>query len=230
MIEMWKKYEITLNFIGRLCGSVPANKEVIQSWLESRQPNSKPPSGKSLTAIAEEVINKIPDLDEENQEISKKTLVVFETVENKLAVRAATLRAHLKDCAGQIQNQFVGKIKGERNFTTKIKNGLYVTGGFRDDFGTEMIFILKDKKQLTECDGFQDRLIHAKTPMGQINALKRFAYIVKPSIKFTVQLLGNSVKLDDLNTILQYGGVHGYGGERSQQEGQYTFNIKEVEG
>lgn len=223
---MWKYYHVTFNFIGRLCGSVPL-KPVIKPWTENQAPDVKPPSGKTLPEIQEEVINRLPDMGNISEGLEEKSTIVFEQVEKKLVVRAGTFRAHLKDCASQVQNQFVGRIKGERNFTTRVRNGLYITGGMRDDFGTEVIFILKNGKPISEWDGFQERLVHANTAQGQINALKKFAYVIKPSIMFTIKVLGNSVKLADLEMLMQYGGTHGYGGERSQQEGQYTFSIRE---
>ncbi|MBI4063488.1 MAG: hypothetical protein HY401_04215 [Elusimicrobia bacterium] len=223
--SMWTPYQVTLNFVGRLCGSVPASKDLIEAWLRSREPSVKPPSAKTIPETAEEVINRLPDMGQENAEIEQRTMIVFERVEGRLAVRAATIRAHLKDCCSQVQNQLVGRIKGERNFTTRVKNGLYIGGGFRDQNGTEMLFLLKGGQPVTEADGFQERLVHAKTPQGQINAIKRFEYVIQPTISFTAFLLGNSVKSEDMAVILRYGAVHGYGGERSQQEGQYAFQI-----
>ncbi len=227
--NIWIPYKVTLTFIGRLCGSVPASENVIAGWLESRKPSAKPPAGKTMSQINEEVINRLPDMEKENAEIQKRSTVIFERVEGRLAVRAATIRAHLKDCTSQVQNQLVGRLKGERNFTTRVKNGLYIGGGFRDESGTEMLFITKEGKPITEGDGFQERMVHASSPQGPINALKQFEYVIKPQLTFNVFLLGESVKIDpDLIKILQYGATHGYGGERSMQEGQYAFEIEEV--
>lgn len=223
---MWKPCKVTLHFVGKLCGSVPANEDVVKSWLEARKPGVKPPSGKSITEVAEEVINRIPDINEENLELEKRSTIVFEQVDGKLVLRAATVRSHLKDSVNQVQNQFVGRIKGERNFTTRIKNGLYIGGGYRDESGTEVLFIMKDGKPVTKPDGFQERMVHAKSPSGPVNALKRFAYVLRPTVQFTAYLLGNSVTSEDLGMILKYGATHGYGGERSMQEGQYTYRVE----
>lgn len=59
--SVWVPYSVTLTFAGRVCGSVPANENVIKSWLESRKPSTKPPSGKTISEINEEVINRLPD-------------------------------------------------------------------------------------------------------------------------------------------------------------------------
>lgn len=228
--SMWTPVKVRLDFVGRLCGSVPASKDIIEKWLGSRQPSVKPPAAKSIPEIVEEVINTLPDMGQENEEIRQGTMVVFQRVDGRLSVRAATLRAHLKDCCSQVQNQLVGRIKGERNFTTRVKNGLYVGGGFRDQLGTEYFHVVRDGGPITEGDGFQERVVHAQTPQGQINAIKQFEYVVRPTIMFAVGLLGASVKPEDLATLLRYGAVHGYGGERSQQEGQYTFELEVPDG
>jgi len=229
--SMWTPVKVRLDFVGRVCGSVPASKDIIEKWLGARTPSVRPPAAKTITEVAEEVINTLPDMGQENDEIRQGTMVVFQRVDGRLSVRAATLRAHLKDCCSQVQNQLVGRIKGERNFTTRVKNGLYVGGGFRDpSSGTEYIHVTRDGGPITEGDGFQERLVHSQTPQGPINAIKQFEFVVRPTIRFAVGLLGTSVKPEDLATILRYGAVHGYGGERSQQEGQYTFELEVPDG
>ena len=228
--SIWVPVKVRMDFVGRVCGSVPASPDIIEKWLAARQPSVKPPASKTIPQTAEEVINTLPDMGEENDALRQGTMVVFQRVEGRLAVRAATIRAHLKDCCSQVQNQLVGRIKGERNFTTRIKNGLYVSGGFRDATGTEFLHVIRDGNPVTKGDGFQERLVHSNTPQGPINAIKQFEYVVRPYIKFAAALLGTSVKAEDLATLMKYGAVHGYGGERSQQEGQYTFEIEVPEG
>lgn len=228
--SMWTPVKVRLDFVGRLCGSVPASTDIIEKWLGARTPSARPPAAKTITEVAEEVINTLPDMGKENDAIRQGTMVVLQRVDGRLSVRAATLRAHIKDCCSQVQNQFIGRIKGERNFTTRVKNGLYVSGGFRDVSGTEYIHVTRDGEPVVESDGFQERLVHSNTPQGPIDALKQFEYVVRPSIRFAVGLLGTSVKPEDLATILRYGAVHGYGGERSQQEGQYSFELEVPDG
>ena len=35
---LWTQYRVTLEFITKLCASVPADKNLIKTWLEARQP------------------------------------------------------------------------------------------------------------------------------------------------------------------------------------------------
>lgn len=229
--DIWEKYAVTMNFVGRLSGSTPANKETLPSWIESLAPSVRPPSAsKSIAEITEEVANRLPNMTDEMNKAEKRSTIVFQQVKNTLVVPAYSLRAHIKDCTSQVQNQLIGRIKGERNFTTRVKNGLYVGGGFYDDNGAEVLQIKRSGKPLATWDGFQEKTVRANTPQGPISALKKFAFILRPTIDFQVFLLGESVKIDDLLLILKYGAVHGYGGERSHQDGQYTFSITPMKG
>ena len=227
--KMWVKTHVKWDFVGRLCASVPSNEEIIQGWLDARKPAVRPPGGKSITETVEEVINRLPDQENENEEIKKKTTLVFEKVEGRLVIRANTIRAHIKDCVSQVQNQFAGKIRGERYFTTRVKNGLYVKGNFRDSFGTELVALSRDGKPINEPDGFIEKPVHVNGPQGPQNALKRFAYVIRPTVEFTVRLLGKSVSVQDLATVMMYGATHAYGGERSMQDGQYQYEIETKE-
>lgn len=228
--EIWRPYKVTLSFVSRLCGSTPANKEMLQGWLDSRKPSVRPPSGKSVAQIVEEVANRLVDQDADNDAQEKKSTVTFQSVDNTLVVPAFTIRAHIKDCCSQVQNQLTGRIKGERNFTTRVKNGLYVKGDLLDKAGTDVILIMRDGIPIftSQIDGYQERTVHASTPQGPISAIKKFAYVRNPVLTFIVSLLGESVKPQDLALILQYGATHGYGGERSMGEGRYQFTIEEA--
>ena len=239
--SIWNHYRVTWRFVGKLCGSTPFRKDMMEGWLNSRTPSVRPPGGKSTLEIAEEVINRLPDMGEENKELEERKTLVFQQVDRFYAIPANNIRAHLKDCTSQVQNQLVGKIKGERNFTTRVKNGLYVKGDTMDEAGTDVVFISKNgdkisqdkvnfdlNKVMPDRINFMEKTVHASSPQGPISAIKRFAYIVQPEMTFIVSLLGNSVKLDDLVLVLKYGATHGFGGERSAGEGKYVFEITEA--
>ena len=57
MKSLWTIYSVTFNFLNKLCASVPANPDLTKVWLESRQPRVKPPGGRSITEINEEVVS-----------------------------------------------------------------------------------------------------------------------------------------------------------------------------
>ena len=46
---------------------------------------------------------------------------------------------------------------------------------------------------------------------------------------FTLKVLGRSVSETDLHHLFEYGGVHGYAGERGDGEGRYNYTIERVD-
>jgi len=208
---MWKNYKVRLEFLGKLCGSVPQSKELVSIWLDARKPKRKPDDAKPLEEIEQEVLDSI------DQEI-EKTTVGFQHDDSGLYVRGATIRAHLKDCANQIKD-FVGV----KAFKAKVANRLYI-----DEY---KVYLTKGNGNLTEIDGSYEQTIHAMTQRGPINALKSVQYVENAQLEFTMKLLddGNKeVTLDNITKLFEYGQVHGYAGERSMGEGRYNFDIQEV--
>lgn len=210
---MWKVFDVSLMFEGRLCGSVPLSKELIRPWLESRMPNTKPDDARPIDEIEEEVIATI-------QETEERTTLGFQQDENGLYVRAGTIKAHIKDCANQVKD--VLKIKALRS---KVANKVFIE--------PDPVYILRaNGEHIKDVDGEFERAVHVMTAQGPRNALKRIRYIEQPILRFTVRLLEDKeVTPDVLLDIFKYGAVHGYGGERGMGEGRYSysFNSEEVE-
>src|SRR5262245_50827897 len=116
--EIWVKYRVRLEFLTSLCGSTPADPEVIAAWLAAREPRVKPAGALSIQEINEEVLASIER--GEGEPDQDYTLLVFQHHAGALVERAATIRAHIKDCARVLSSQFIGKIKGERAFSTRV--------------------------------------------------------------------------------------------------------------
>ena len=235
---MWTKYKVRWDFLTKLCGSVPADPDLIQRWIEARQPKVRPPGGKSIDEIQEEVFDTLAQGEEE----APPTMLIFQrwpTINSVLCMRAATIKAHCKDCARVLSAQYIGSIENERSFSTRIINGLY------PDEAQYWIPVLRpDGTPVTAADGIREKAIHVKGPRGQMNALKSFEFIEPARMDFVVKVLTAkpnatkgtkekakplpSVSLEDLKTLFEYGGVHGYAGERGDGEGKYTATIEEV--
>ena len=233
---MWTIYDVRWTFLTRLCGSVPADPEIVAAWLKARRPAARPPGGKSIDEIQEEVLATLAEGEEAPPSIN-----TFQRVDGVCVIRAATIRAHLKDCARVLSAQYVGSIQGERSFSTRVINGVY------PDPATYWVPILRpDGTPVSKHDGEQDRPIHVRGPRGeQLNALKRYEYIQPARLDFRLGVLTAkgarqrknpqtnqlesaslpSVSRADLETVMRYGGVHGYGGERGDGEGRYTFTL-----
>jgi hypothetical protein len=207
-------------FLTKLCGSVPGSPDLVQKWLESRQPAVRPPGSKSIDEIQEEVFATLAEPVIE----APPSLLVFQRVNGGVAMRAATVKAHAKDCARVLSAQFIGKIKGERSFATRVTNGLY-----HDERQYWIPILRPDGTPVADADDRKDKPIHARGPRGEpINALKTYEYVEPARMDFTLKVLGKSVGPEDLEKLFEYGGTHGYGGERSDGEGRYVAEFAEL--
>lgn len=217
---LFTEYKVTLLFLTKLCASVPANPEIVKKWIENRQPTVRPAGGKSIDEIQEEVLATLAQGEDEPQ----YSMLVFQRISGGLAMRAATIRAHIKDCARVLSAQYIGKIQGERSFATRVINGVYT-----DERQYWLPILRPEGDQVADADGAFDKAVHARGVRGEpINCLKRFEYVEPARIDFTLKVLGKSASRHDLETLLTYGGVHGYAGERGDGEGKYTFVLEEV--
>lgn len=215
----WTLYRVRWDFLTSLCSSVPANPEMRKGWLDGRKGKALPPGGKTIAEIQEEVFETIADAPDRDAE-EAKSLLVFQRVDGNLVMRAATVRAHLKDCARIISREHVGKIKGQLSFATRLINCVYL-----DELQYWIPVTDRDGKPFTAPHGVREKAVH--TWNG--NALKAFEFVNGARMDFTLKVLGGNIKREDLETVFMYGGVHGYAGERGDGEGKYRFKIHEGE-
>lgn len=226
MNSMWTPFEVKMTFLTRLVGSVPADPNLQQSWLESRKPANRPPSSKSISEVAKEVMETV-------EEDAEAKLLVFQRVEGCLVMRAATVRAHIKEVARTLSTLFVGKVAGEKSFNVKVLNGVYYPPQIY------WLPILDENGQtIREPSGTYDKAVHFPNPRTgqQTSALKSMEFIdAGCQLKHTLMVLTQPngklvVNEEDLNHLFEYGGTHGYGGERGDGEGRYVAQVSKVEG
>jgi hypothetical protein len=225
MKSIWNVYSVHFTFLGDLCASTPADPELMKKWLEARKPAAFPPGGRSIAEIQEEVFSTIAVEELEDAQTQKENLLVFQRVDGNLVERTATFRAHIKDCARVLSAQYIGKMKGQRSFATRIVNGVY-----HDERQYWTTIRKADGEPFTAVDGQKEKAIRFRLPTGQqMSAIKVFEFVRQANVEFNLKVLGNSVSREDLETVFTYGGVHGYAGERGDGEGRYTFSIEEKE-
>jgi len=218
---MWTRYEVEWRFVTKLCGSLPADPELQRKWLESRKPKVRPPDSKSIDEIAEEVAASTPDVIDE-----ERGLYVFQRQEGGLVLRMATIRAHIKDCARVLSSLYIGRIEKEKSFAVKVLNSVYYP---KEVYWTSVLS-QGDAQQVKAPTGQYDKPIHVKTMQGERSALKTFEFVEGAMLRFPLEILTQPsgkqvISQDDLETIMDYGGTHGYGGERSDGEGRYEFKL-----
>jgi hypothetical protein len=221
---LWTWYRVRWEFLTDLCASVPADPEVIKKWLEIREPLVKPAGALSIQEINEEVLASIER--GEGEAPQAFSFLVFQRHAGAVCLRAATVRAHIKDCARVLSAQFVGRIQGERAFSTRVINGVY-----HDERQYWLPVRRADGSIVTAPDSERDKAIHVRGPRGEpLSALKRFEVIAPPAVlDITLKVLGRSVSETDLHHLFTYGGTHGYGGERGDGEGRYTYTLERLD-
>lgn len=236
---MWTTYSVRWEFVTQLCASVPGQSKLIEGWLAARAPKTRPPQSKSLTEVAEQVLETIVTPEEDQA----PTTLVFQRVQGVLAVRMATIKAHLKDCSYQLQTYMSGYAEGEKSLRTKVANGVYwpMVAPVMGFHGTPFVPLLtRDGQTLTEPTGVREKAIQVMTPMGHRSALKAFEYVEDAVLEFPLAVLtapdrkirraGAVIEVagrplineDDLKSLFLYGGMHGYAGERSEDGGRYA--------
>ena len=221
--SMFTRYRVRWEFLTKVCASVPADPELIQAWIAARQPRVRPAGSLSIEQINDEVLASIERGEGDADE--SYSMLVFQLHAGALVQRYGTVKAHMKDCARVLSVQYIGRIEGERAFSTRVINGVNL-----DPQAYWLPWTRSDGSAVTAPDGAYDKAIHVRGPRGTFNALKRFEYINPPvHLEFNLLVLGRSVSLSDLHHLFEYGGTHGYGGERGDGEGRYLFELEQIE-
>lgn len=241
--SVFVRYKLRMTFLTKLCGGVPNKKELIRPWLDARAPRVRPPGGKSIDEVQEEVVKTLA----EGEEPIEFTSNVFQVVEGRIVVRADNVRAHMKDCARTLSSKYVGSLQGEAAFSSRIIECTYP-----DKHQTWLPITRPDGTPVLEADDSMEKAVHIRDRQGSRSALKRFEYVNAPSVlevtlcviakprqakkvtkkeeeAGTVPAPKPAISPDDLYKLFDYGGTHGFGPERGAGEGRYTFELFQEE-
>ena len=231
---MWTKYRVRWEFLTRLCGQTPARPDVVKDWLDARKPSARPAGARSIDEINEEVLSTLETATAVAEVEAERSSLVFQRWSGALAMRAATVRAHYKDCARVISQNFTGKVEkgsGERSFATRVINCVYY-----DPSEYWLPIWRPDGAPIVEPDGTLEKAARAMTRQGPMSFLKQIEYIEPPSvIEFTLLVMSSlpgkqdAVVETDLHYLFQYGGIHGYAGERGDGEGRYSYTLTRID-
>lgn len=204
---MWKRYEVELHFATPFASSTPKNPLDIDAMLKARMPSKPPENPTPLPELAEQVKEEV-----RAEEEVERGYATFKQDDNGLYYEARCVRAHIKDCAYQLQD-----LLGIKALKAKVANKVYV--------GPAKIYLDKN-----EPDGNETRIVHAMTMKGPRSSLKTIDFVDKPTLEFRLKVLEDGViDRDILEAIFEYGGEHGMGQERSQDWGKYELvKLEEV--
>ncbi len=213
---MWRKYEVELRMTGYFAASLPRTREEIEKMLENRMPAKLPEDFIPLDELADEVAEKV-GIQEDEEEL-KYGWATFCRNEDGLYYEGRCVRGHIKDCANQIKEAIRPEVKALK---AKVANKVYVM--------TDVIPLMVNGEQAKEAGGTVQRFIQVMTRQGPRSTIKFVDYLEKPVLVFQLNVLDDGVIEDDiLDAILEYGGVHGMGQERSQGWGRYTYSIRRL--
>ena len=206
MAVKWQRYQVILHMVGWFGASIPRTPNEIRNMLNHRMPTTIPEGAVPMEELAEQVIAEV-GADEEQP----PGWATFKRDAQGLYYEGRTVRGHLKDCALQVQ----GFYPAVKNFRAKFVNRVYI----QDD----KIRLLREGQLVTVIDGTETRFIQVMTRQGPRSAIKYLDYVDQPHLTFVVQIMDDGViKLEHLQTVLDYGSMHGMGAERSQGWGRYT--------
>ena len=219
-LRMWLRYQVELQMTGRFAASLPKTREEITTMLEHRKPVNPPEDGYpgetyiSIEDLTEEVAAKVGAIEgEEDHEEVKFGWATFPKDDTGLYYEGRCVRGHLKDCATQVRGFLEPEVKALK---AKVANKVYVV--------TDVIPL-----GAKEPAGTEARYVQVMTRMGPRSTIKYVEYLEKPEMTFELKVLNDGVITPDiLNTIFEYGSIHGMGQERSQGWERYTFNITEL--
>lgn len=224
---MWSRYDVRWDFMTILCASLPGDSTLVKTWLDARAPTQRPPDAKGIDEIAAEVLAHLPD-----EPVPQR--LVFARVNGGLAMGAHTIRAHLKDCARVLSSLYVGRIEREKSFAVKVANAIYW-----DPKDLWVPIVTPEGEPITEPTGVIERPGHPVGRDGPQSVIKVYEYITGASMRFGLLVLTQPgkegraarpiISQNDLETIMMYGGTHGYGGERSLTGGRYAFHVSRCE-
>jgi hypothetical protein len=142
----------------------------------------------------------------------------FRRDETGIYIEARQVKAMLRESA-----QRLGIIVQKRGTRQVIQHDLHVRAL---DGGQKLRLWTKGELAAT-ADGTDQRPISVVTRQGPRTALKRFEYIEQAELSFQVLLLAggvgdNLIGPDELQRMLEFGGMLGLGADRSQGMGTFT--------
>lgn len=215
-------YDCEIEFESRIIGGIPVvpfgadRADIYEKWARGQGVENDPSYEKPLPeALAED-----PDMPvlEEDSEIAGM-MCGFRCDREGIYVEARQVKAALRESA-----QRLGLIVKQRGLRQVLQHDLHV----RAVDGSQKLRLYRDGGVVTEPDGEDQRPIAVVTARGPRTTIKRFEYVIAPTIRFRVMILAGGVgdgllNEDGLRRVLSFAGYLGLGADRSQGEG--TFGL-----
>lgn len=209
---MWLYFGVELSFVSRFANSAPKHPKDILAMLESRTATDA-----HLRKMREEGEEEVIPIEQMAEELglavdastdADRGHATFLRDDNGLYYEARCVRAHIKDCANQLQT-----LLDIKALKAKVSNRVYVRPAK----------LILNREAI---DGEELRIIHAMTPKGPRSSLKTVDFLENAKLSFSLKVLNDGVVDEKLiNHIFEYGCEHGMGQERSQDWGRYEYKV-----
>lgn len=207
----WTTYTATIEISDRLIGGIPITNEgdrpdAFKGWLRGQQLDNT-----DVESLAD-TLTDVPDMPTGDGEEVLGTS--FRADDDGLYIEARQIKAMLREAA-----QRLGIIKRVRGSRQVVQHDLHIRG----TDGSQKIHLGR-----TQPDGTDTRPISVMTPQGPRTSIKRFDYVVAPTLVFEIRLLDGGVGAgligeEELRDMLELGGMLGLGADRSQGEGTFIL-------
>lgn len=246
LIDMWKRFEITLAIKNRVVGGIPTNPDLIAGWVAANMPSV---TADEQAKLVEKTVAELPAATEEK---AAGMWTTFKQDAEGIYFEGRNVKSMLKECANILREKLIASEKasaktvaapaptekkedapkGKKEKPEKVQKSRFTNLKSRL---AERIFVENDKirfmrdgKPVPKVDGDEERAIHVMTAQGPRTALKRCDFVNGPcELKFTVRVLDDGlVDADLVETLLEFGGWNGLGADRSQGNGM--FELKSI--
>lgn len=158
--------------------------------------------------------------------------------ERVISLWGGNIRSHLKECARALSSLVMAKPEGVKSLSVRFTNGAYVAenwipvvrNGLPPEVSSYSFFTIGDT-----AEEFSVHAVDFRTG-ARINSLKQCEGILPPcQVMFTLRIINKAGKKieplvteEELDLIMQYGSIHGYGQERSRGYGRYVFEFEKI--
>jgi hypothetical protein len=216
------RYTVTIEFEDRLAGGIPMippgtdRADAYERWAKGQGVEPEEAREGLAEALAAEGDMPVGADDVEGLQTG------FRRDDTGIYIEARQVKAMLRESA-----QRLGIIVQKRGTRQVIQHDLHVRAL---DGGQKLrLLMTADGKDvpLEAADGTDQRPISVVTRQGPRTALKRFEYVEEARLSFQVMILAggvgdNLIGPDELQRMLEFGGMLGLGADRSQGMGTFT--------
>ena len=215
---MYRSFDVEIEFLGRIYGGLPKNKDIFEQYAKSKFPDKE---------AADHVATDL-DLDEE---LEKRT-VGFKKDETGIYIGAYQIEAMLSQSASLLE--ITVKKRGSKQ---TIREGMVVKGmNEKNEYTGAKVYLMPYK---TEPDGLETHAGNVTTAQGNRSILKKLEYVENATARFNMIFLKNrigddgrssKILVDDVKKSLRHGQELGLGSHRRYGGGRFkVLNFKEVE-